>query len=62
MNYKLASVGVLSVGMLAAGNTLAGVVYDNGSPNQFKGTSNNRVFHILNIVWRTTNVAKYSFD
>jgi len=27
-----------------------------------KGTSNNRVFHILNIVWRTTNVAKYSFD
>ncbi len=27
-----------------------------------KGTSNNRVFHILNIVGRTTNVAKYSFD
>ncbi len=26
------------------------------------GTSNNRVFHVFNLVWLTNNVAKHSFD
>ncbi len=32
------------------------------SKTNLQGTSNNRVFHVFNLVWLTNNVAKHSFD